>query len=83
MPMFKVAVMVVWLSNADGSIVAQASGIAVDVPACERLAAQTIAEESGNPDLDDSTPKFSCWNASKSKRIHPRQQKPVRGSVEL
>jgi hypothetical protein len=54
-----------------------------DVPACERLAAQTIAEESGNPDLGDSTPKFSCWNASKSKRIHPRQQKPVRGSVEL
>jgi hypothetical protein len=81
MPMFKVAVMIVWLSNADGTIVAHASGIAVDVPACERLAAQKIAEESGNPDFDDSTPKFSCWNTSK--RIHPRQQKPVRGSVEL
>jgi hypothetical protein len=86
---FKVAVMVVWLSNADGSIVAHASGIAVDVPACERLAAQRIADESGNPDLDDSTPKLSCWNASKnksknkSKRIHPRQQKAVPGSVEL
>jgi hypothetical protein len=81
MPMLKVAVMVVWLSNADGSIVAHASGIAVDVPACERLAAQRIAEESGNPDLDGSTAKFSCWNTSK--RIHPRQQTPVRGSVEL
>jgi len=81
MLMFKVAVMVVWLSNADGSIVAHASGIAVDVPACERLAARKIAEESGNPDLDDSTPKFSCWNTSN--RIHPRQQKLVPGSVEL
>jgi hypothetical protein len=81
MPMFKVAVMVVWLSNADGSIVAHASGLAVDVPACERVAAQKIAEESGNPDLDDSTPKFSCWITSK--RIDPRQQTPVPGSVEL
>jgi len=85
MLMFKVVVMIVWLSNADGSIVAHASGIAVDVPACEQLAAEKIAEESGNPDFDGSTPKFSCWNAStsKSKKIHPRQQKPVRGSVEL
>jgi hypothetical protein len=81
MPMFKVAVLVVWLSNADGSIVAHASGIAVDVPACERLAAHKIAAESGNPDLDHSTPQFSCWNTSK--RIHPRQQKAVPGSVEL
>jgi len=81
MLMFKVVVMIVWLSNADGSIVAHASGIAVDVPACEQLAAQKIAEESGDPHLDGSTPKFSCWNTSK--RIHPRQQKPVRGSVEL
>jgi hypothetical protein len=81
MPMLKVAVMIVWLNNADGSIVAHASGIAVDVPACERLAAQKIAEESGNPDLDGSTPKISCWNTSK--RTHPRQQKPGRGSVDL
>jgi hypothetical protein len=64
MPLFKVAVTVVLLSNADGSIVAHASGIAVDMPACERLAAKKIADESGNPDLDDSTPKFSCWNTS-------------------
>jgi hypothetical protein len=81
MPMLKVAVMIVWLNNADGSIVAHASGIAVDVPACEQLAAQKIAEESGNPDLGDSTAKFSCWNTSK--KVHPRQQKPVRGSVDL
>ena len=27
MPMFKVAIMVVWLSNADGSILAHASGM--------------------------------------------------------
>ena len=81
MPMLKVAVMIVWLNNADGSIVAHASGIAVDVPACEQLAAQKIAEESGNPDLGGSTPKFSCWNTSE--KIHPRQQKPVRESVEL
>jgi hypothetical protein len=81
MSIFKVAVMVVWLSNADGSIVAYASGIAFDVPACKRLAAQKIAEESGNPEFDGSTPKFSCWNMSKG--IHPRQQKPVRGAVEL
>jgi hypothetical protein len=51
------------------------------VPACEQLAARKIAEESGNPDFDNATPKFSCWNTGK--RIHPRQQKPVRGSVEL
>jgi hypothetical protein len=81
MPMFKVAVMVVWLSNADGSIVAHASGLAVDVPACERLAAQKIADESGNPDLDGSTPKYSCWNTST--KIHPREQKPLSGSVQL
>jgi hypothetical protein len=81
MPMFKVAVMVVWLSNADGSIVAHASGIAVDVPACEQLAARKIAEESGNPDFDNATPKFSCWNTGK--RIHQRQQKAARGSAEL
>jgi hypothetical protein len=80
MPKFKIIVMIVWLSNADGSIVAHASGIAVDVPACERLAAQEIAEESGNPDLENSTPKFSCWNTSKN---HPRQQKPAPGSAEL
>jgi hypothetical protein len=81
MPIFKVAVMVVWLSNADGSIVAHASGIAVDVPACERLAAKTIAEESGNPELGDSTATVSCWNTDK--RIHQGQQKPAPGSVEL
>jgi hypothetical protein len=81
MPILKVAVMVVWLSNADGSIVAHASGVAVDVPACERLAAEKIAEESGNPDFDGSTAKFSCWNTTKG--IHPRQQKPVHGSAEL
>jgi hypothetical protein len=81
MPLFKVAVTVVWLSNADGSIVAHASGIAVDMPACERLAAKKIADESGNPDLDDSTPKFSCWNTST--KIQPRGQKRAPGSVEL
>jgi hypothetical protein len=81
MPILKVAVMVVWLSNADGSIVAHASGIAVDVPACEQLAAKKITEESGNPDLGDSTATFSCWNTGK--RIHQRQQKAARGSAEL
>jgi hypothetical protein len=81
MPLFKVAVMVVWLSNADGSIVAHASGIAVDMPACERLAAKKIADESGNPDLDDSTPKFSCWN--RSTKNQSRGQKRAPGSVEL
>jgi hypothetical protein len=81
MPIFKVAVLVVWLSNADGSIVAHASGIAVDVPACERLAAKEIAEQSGNPDLGDATATFSCWSAGK--RIHQRQQKPAPGSAEL
>jgi len=81
MPLFKVAVMVVWLSNTDGSIVAHASGIAVDVPACKRLAAERIADESGNPRLDGSTPKVSCWNTSP--KIHQRAQKSVPGSVEL
>jgi hypothetical protein len=81
MPIFKVAVMIVWLSNADGSIVAHASGIAVDVPTCERLAAEKIAAESSNPDLDNSTPKVSCWNTGK--RLRAVQQKPAPGAVEL
>lgn len=81
MPIFKIAVMIVWLSNADGSIVAHASGIAVDVPTCERLAATKIAEESGNPDLDNSTPKVSCWNTGGALRTG--QQKPAPGSVDL
>jgi len=81
MPIFKVALMIVWLSNADGSIVAHASGIAVDMPTCERLAAEKIAEESGNPDLDNSTPEVSCWNTGK--RLRVGQQKPAPGSVEL
>jgi hypothetical protein len=81
MPMFKVAVMVVWLSNADGSIVAHASGIAVDMPACNRVAAEKIAEESGNPDLAGSTAHFSCW--STSTKIHARAHKPAPGVVEL
>jgi hypothetical protein len=51
------------------------------MPACERLAAKKIADESGNPDLDDSTPKFSCWNTST--KIQPRGQKRAPGSVEL
>jgi hypothetical protein len=81
MPIFKVAVLIVWLSNADGSIVAHASGIAVDVPTCERLAAEKIAAESGNPDLDNSTPKVSCWNAGE--RLRAGQQKLAPGSVQL
>jgi hypothetical protein len=80
-PLLKVVVMVVWLSNSDGSIVAQASGVAVDVPACERLAARKIAEESGNPDLDGSTPQFSCWFTST--KIDPPERGPLSGSVEL
>jgi len=80
MPLFKVVLMVVWLSNANGSIVAQASGVAVDVPACERLAAETIAEESGEPDLGGSTATFSCWNTST--KIQAGEQ-PVPGSVDL
>jgi hypothetical protein len=79
MPLLKVAVLVVWLSNADGSIVAHASGLAVDVPACEQLAANKIADESGNPDLDGSTPKYWCWNAST--KIDPREQKRQPGST--
>jgi hypothetical protein len=81
MPIFKVVVMIVWLSNTDGSIVAQASGVAVDVPACERVAAETIAGESGNPDLDNSTPKISCWNTGE--RLRAGQQDGAPGSVEL
>jgi len=81
MPLFKIAVMVVWLSNSDGSIVAHASGIAVDVPACERLAAQKIADESANPDLVGATPRVSCWNTSP--RAHLREQKAAPGSGEL
>ena len=81
MPMFKVAVMIVWLSNADGSIVAQASGIAVDMPACERVAAAKIAAESGNPELAGSTAHFSCWNTST--RIHAREDKAAPGPVDL
>jgi hypothetical protein len=80
MPLFKVVLMVVWLSNANGSIVARASGVAVDVPACERLAAEKIAEESGNPDLDGSTATFSCWNTGT--KIQAREQLAP-GSVEL
>lgn len=78
---FKVIVMVVWLSNADGSIVAHASGMAVDVPACERLAVTEIANQSDNPRLAGSTPQFSCWNTST--KIHSPEQKPVPGVVEL
>jgi hypothetical protein len=81
MPLFKVAVLIVWLSNADGSIVAHASGIAVDVPTCERLAAEKIAAESSNHDLDNSTPRVSCWNTGEMLRAVPR--KPAPGSVEL
>ena len=77
MPMFKVAVMIVWLSNADGSIVAHSSGIAVDV----RVAAEKIAEESGNPGLAGSTAHFSCWNTRS--RIRAAERKPARGAVEL
>jgi len=80
MPLFKVVLMIVWLSNANGSIVAQASGVAVDVPACELLAAEKIADESGNPDLGGSTATFSCWNTSA--RIQAREQL-VPGSVDL
>lgn len=80
MPLFKVVLMVVWLSNANGSIVAQASGVAVDVPACERLAAEKIADESGNPDLGGSTATFSCWNTSNKLQA---QGQLVPGSVEL
>jgi hypothetical protein len=80
MPQFKVVLMIVWLSNANGSIVGQASGVAVDVPACERLAAEKIADESGNPDLDGSTATYSCWNTST--KIQAREQL-VPGSVEL
>jgi hypothetical protein len=80
MPLFKVVLLVVWLSNANGSIVAHASGVAVDVPACERLAAEKIADESGNPDLGGSTATFSCWNTST--KTHAREQL-VPGSVDL
>jgi hypothetical protein len=80
MPLFKVALLVVWLSNANGSIVAHASGVAVDVPACERLAVKKIADESGNPDLGGSTATFSCWNTSN--KTHAREQL-VPGSVDL
>ena len=80
MPQFKVVLMIVWLSNANGSIVAQASGVAVDMPACERLAAEKIADESGNPDLGGSRAMFSCWNTST--RIQAREQ-VVPGSVDL
>lgn len=80
MPLFKVVLMVVWLSNANGSIVAQASGVAVDVPACERLATEKIAAESGNPDLGGSTATFSCWNPSTKSQA---QGQLVPGSVEL
>jgi len=80
MPLFKVVLMIVWLSNANGSIVAQASGVAVDVSACERLAAEKIADESGNPDLGGSTATFSCWNTSA--QIQAREQ-VVPGSVDL
>ena len=81
MPIFKVAVMIVWLSNADGSIVAHASGIAVDVPTCQRLAAERIAAESGNPELADSTAKVSCWNTGRE--VPAARQRQVPGSVEL
>ena len=81
MPLLKIVVTVVWLSNADGSIVAHASGAAVDVPACERLAVQKIADESGNPDLGDSTPMFSCWDTSTT--MHSQTQKRAPGSVRL
>jgi hypothetical protein len=81
MPMFKVAVMVVWLSNTDGSIVAHTSGAAVDVSACQRLAAEIIADESSNPNLEGSTAKFSCWTTST--KVQPQKQKPTPGSVQL
>ena len=80
MPLFKVVLMVVWLSNANGSIVAQVSGVAVDVPTCERLAAEKIADESGNPDLGGSTATFWCWNTST--KIQAREQL-VPGSADL
>lgn len=81
MPVFKIAVMIVWLSNADGSIVAHSSGVAVDVPTCQRLAAEKIAEEAGNPELDNSTAKVSCWNTGE--KLRATQHKPAPGSVEL
>ena len=81
MPSLKIALMVVWLSNTDGSIVAQAAGVAVDVATCQQLAAKKIADESGNPDLTGSTARFSCWNTST--KTHHRQHDSVPGSVEL
>ena len=80
MPAFKVALMVVWLSNADGSIVAQLSGVTVDVPTCEQLAEEKIAAEASNPDLGGSTATFSCWNTST--KIHAQEQ-PMPSSVDL
>lgn len=81
MPQFKIVVMLVWLSNVDGSIVGQASGIAVDLPSCQRVAIQKIAAESANPDLVGSTPKFSCWNTNAE--LSPQARNSAPGSVHL
>jgi hypothetical protein len=80
-PLLKVAVIIVWLSNADGSIVAEASGVSVDLPTCKRLAAEKIAEESGNPDLVGSTAHFSCWNTRSN--VDGGEHRSAPGIVEL
>jgi len=81
MPLFKVVLMVVWLSNANGSIVRrrfQASQLTAQL--VNVWPPRKIADESANPDLGGSTATFWCWNTST--KIQAREQL-VPGSVVL
>jgi hypothetical protein len=61
--MFPIAIMIVWL-NSQGGIEAQATGAAVDVASCEKIAEKNIADQAENPELKGLTPKFSCWDTA-------------------
>lgn len=61
---FPIVIMIVWL-NASGGIEAHASGVAVDVVSCQKLAEKNIADEiAHNPDVKGLTPKFACWDTT-------------------
>lgn len=61
---FPIAIMIVWL-NASGGIEARASGVAVDVVSCQKLAEKNIADEiAHDPDVKGLTPKFACWDTT-------------------
>jgi hypothetical protein len=82
-------VAIVWL-NAQGHIVARASGAAPSTEVCAQLAEKKIADDTDRPEVKGLTPKFQCWdtrtNHSFTTRPAPEAKpnpKPAPGSVQL